>query len=109
MAKAKTKFATTSQIFGKGHQDVVLTELLNYGDKRIRISIRSDSYKFQCYARLECFDSAAMKWNVVVYRPHADMQTPEKLVYHTMGEVQYQVQFSADRNWLMKQFQNLVD
>lgn len=103
------KFVNTAQTLTFGHQDVSLTELINYGDYRLRMSIRSDSYKSQSHARLECFDKQAMKWNEVVTRPALDMMTEEGLVYMPATKKATAASFKEDRTWLLTQFSNLVD
>jgi hypothetical protein len=99
----------TAKSVNHGRQDISLNELLNYGEHRLRLIIKSDSYKSQCYARLEAFDKSAMKWNIVVYRPHGDMQTEEGLVYSRLSDVHNEVKFQSDRAWLIAQFKNLMD
>ena len=102
-------FKTTSKEVAIGGQDVKWVELLNYGDYRLRMSIRSDAYQGQCHAHLEVFDKGALKWNIVVYRPSATMATEPKLVYHPQGKVKWDLAFGTDRKWLLDQFKNLVD
>lgn len=104
-----TKFVNTSKSLSFGGQDVKLFELLNYGDYRLRLSIRSDAYLAQCHARLESFNKADMTWSIVVYRPHADMQTQKGLAYMPPARKATEASFAQDREWLLKQFKNLVD
>jgi hypothetical protein len=103
------KITVTSSAITKSGQAVTFTELVNYGDYRLRLTIKSDSYDFQCYARLENFDKQTMQWSVVVHRPHGDMQTESKLVYSRFSDDLYIKKFDSDRLWLLKQFANLID
>lgn len=103
------KFINTDKSLTFGGQDVKLYELLNYGEHRLRLTIRSDSYQSQCYARLESFNKADMSWSVVVYRPSGDMKTQKGLVYMPPAKKATEASFKADRDWLLSQFKNLVD
>ena len=103
------KFINTDKSLSFGQQDVKLFELLNYGDHRLRLNIRSDAYKSQCHAKFEVFNKAGMTWSVIVYRPAADMKTQEGLAYMPPSKKATEADFKADRDWLLKQFKNLVD
>ena len=61
----------------KGQQSVIFKELLTYGDHTLQISIKSDAYDFQSYAKLERWDGN--KWQLVCSRHHSIMNTPFKL------------------------------
>ena len=63
----------------KGGQSVLLTQLFQMGAHKLRVRIKSDSYREQCYCVIERWDSA--EWREV-YRVDAHgMKTPDKLVY----------------------------
>jgi len=87
----------TSEI-GNGGQDVVFTEILALDDgTKLRVSIRSDSYAFQSYARVDRWDGA--KWQRVHSIHYSQMATPPKLHYKR-GE-RTAKEFRADRERLL--------
>lgn len=65
----------------RGSQDVFFTELLSFREEKLRIKIRSNSYKDQCSAELEIWSAAGRQWNEVVRLHAAEMQTEKGLCY----------------------------
>jgi hypothetical protein len=97
------KATTIHRDIAKGRQSVVFTETLQVGAAKLRIRIESDSYDFQCSARIEAFSPTDLKWNPLAHIHHANMKTPDKLVYHPANEGTNPAYFQADRDNLLNQ------
>lgn len=70
---------TFSSGLSKTQQAVTYTELGTLGAHKVRISIKSDAYEEQCYARIERFDGH--RWQSVHTIAPSNMITRTKLVY----------------------------
>lgn len=88
------------------HQDVTYVELLQFEQshssavQKIRIQLRSDSYREQCHAYLERWDGA--KWQEVVALDSYAMQTADKLVHkHRGDDAALRAEFTADLDTLL--------
>jgi len=57
------------------------TEIIKIGEEKIRITIKSDSYDFQSYARVKVWNAKDKKWNFVDSISYSEMNTPAKLYY----------------------------
>ena len=66
--------------------DVVLTELAQQGDNKLRIVIRSNSYRQNMYARIERFDGT--KWHTLYSIAGDAMKTRDKLYYQVKQPAQ---------------------
>ena len=104
----KTKVTRIDRQVCKGRQDVILKEILKYGDLKLKVEIKSDSYRFQCYARISILDTQERKWNILHSIHYSNMQTPEKLVYSREEGQWLAAKFSGDRNKLIKMAQELI-
>lgn len=110
------QFKVLTKVNTIGQQSITRLEHLQFGEHKLRLTIKSDSYKFQSYATLEVLNKATMEWSKVVYRPHSDMVTQEGLVYRP--DVQRMIRggpqldfitfVSADRKWLLDAFKALA-
>jgi hypothetical protein len=106
---SRTEFVTLSSTQTVGGQDVTLLELLQFGKHKLRLTIRSNAYKFQSHARVEVLDQQPVKWNMLVYRPHEDMKTPEGLCYHSGNKTRnFLPVMGEDRLWLLDQVRLLL-
>jgi hypothetical protein len=63
----------------KRSQSLDYVEVLVLGRDRIRIEIRSDSYKEQCYARCKLWSGG--QWQLIHNIMPQEMTTPSELVY----------------------------
>jgi hypothetical protein len=85
-----------------GSQDVTFTEVLHYGAYKLKVEIKSDSYKKQCYARVKRW--SGNQWNLV----HSinDMKTPTGLYAHQKYRKQSapgdESEFQLDRDELLR-------
>jgi hypothetical protein len=68
----------------KTGQSIDYKEILKLDDKKIKITIKSDSYSFQSYARIELWNGE--KWNMIDSIPHGNMNTPIELVYQPKNQ-----------------------
>jgi len=85
-----------------GSQSVNFVELLSGWGQRLRISIKSDSYLVQSYARIEVWSAAELKWNLVAYVQHGSMLTPAGLIYNPNRSGFQASHFQADRTELIR-------
>lgn len=100
MATRKTQAQAARSLLleiSKGSQDVVFQELVQVGADRLRIVIRSDSYRDQCFARVGRWDGA--KWQEVWHLGPSEMNTADGLKYVARGVGL--VDFAADRTALL--------
>lgn len=94
---------------GKGGQSADYTELLTLGTTdrthRLRVTIRSDAYAFQSFARIDRFDGTL--WHPLGSIHHARMHTRTGLAYgrHALAEGD----FAADRNALVNLARLILD
>ncbi len=83
MAAKKMAVKTLDLEFSVGRQDVICTVLAQMGEHKLRLRLRSDSYKFQCHAYAEVLQKAdGIKWERLVSIDHSNMATPEGLCYN---------------------------
>ena len=76
----------------KGRQDVTCVSYEEINGSSVKLSIKSDSYENQSYARASIFDGA--KWNVVYHIHYNEMKTPHKLAYTETNDME--MKFLAD-------------
>ncbi len=62
-------------------QDVNYYWLTNIDGHKVRFSVRSNPYSFQCHARAEIWSPAKLGWNEVAHLTEGERETPPKLVY----------------------------
>jgi len=96
----KTK--VISHAISKGRQDVLLTAILAVDEpgclERLRITIRSDSYEQQCYARIHRWDGD--QWQLLHYLQ--DRNTPNSLAYRRNDDGIHPRHFEDDYNELLR-------
>lgn len=97
---------TLSKEIGRGRQSVTYRETFEHNGKKVRIEIKSDSYDFQCYARVSVFHD--FQWNKIDSIHHSRMQTPPKLIYRQY-DLANEADFKADRNRLVKLAKDVLD
>jgi hypothetical protein len=93
---------TIEQSINKGQQSLDYKELLNFNGVKLKISIKSDSYKQQCFAKIEVWND--FKWNLIDSIHYNEMNTDSKLVYNFSSESPNKSDnhlFKADRNKLL--------
>jgi len=90
-----------------GRQSVVYMEILNVDDHKLKVSIKSDSYEFQSYARISRWNGE--KW-VNVYSIHFNkMKTTHGLIsYSERNEVCNSRHFQEDRDQLIKVAKEII-
>lgn len=76
----KTKQDIIEQIcYQSSNQSISYREIYQLNDKKIKLEIKSDSYRNQCYARASVLKDD--DWNIIYSIPYSIMQTPEGLAY----------------------------
>ncbi len=98
--KINTPVYTLDKKISMGRQSVSYQELLDYNGKRICIKIKSDSFEFQCYAKVEVYSMYTDSWNLLYSVPYSNMRTPNSLVYKK--NVSLDNSFEEDRIELLK-------
>lgn len=98
---ATTKVKLLDQKISFGSQSVELVNLLALGDIKLRIKIKSDSYKFQSFARIERWDGT--QWQEVASLHYGAMKTEAGLCYKPNQSGRDFRNFEADYDELLKQ------
>ncbi len=70
---------TIKREISKGRQDVSYVEILTLADYKIKVSICSDAYDFQSYARIYVWKDLA--WSLIDTIRYSEMSTKPGLVY----------------------------
>lgn len=82
-----------SEQFSKGRQSLNAERIycLAKGNTkaRIRAKIKSDSYDFQSYAKVDVYSPASLSWNEIGSIPYANMNTPHKLGYQPNATIEH--------------------
>jgi hypothetical protein len=101
------KITVLSTEIGRGSQDVYYTEVLRIESHTCQIRIRSDSYRFQCFATARVWSPAELRWNDASSIHYSQMSTEEGLAYGDPGRVNAN-SFSADRKILIDRLAALL-
>ena len=99
----KPNAKTLHKEISKGGQSVKYVETLEFKKNKLRISIYSDAYDFQSYARIEAFSPTELKWNGLAGIHYGVMKTPAKLYYQPNNGGLAESHFMADRDNLLQQ------
>ena len=67
-------------IYQSSNQSISYRELYSIKGKKIKLVIKSDSYRVQCYAKAYILKED--EWNILYTVPYAEMETKEGLIYH---------------------------
>lgn len=108
MSKITPKANLLEEAINQGRQDVTARRILSLGDFNVRLTIRSDSYQFQSFARAEVWSQATLSWNQVHSTHYAEMATPEGLC-HLPNEQGLKINnFILDFNRLLTMVQQIL-
>jgi hydrogenase maturation factor len=88
----------------KGKQDCNYEEILSMNDYKIRVSIKSDAYSFQNYARVFVFKDLA--WSQIDNIHYSQMKTKSELAY--VSNVT-ENDFKMDRDALIKTAKKVLE
>lgn len=100
MANPKLKFEVLEEKVTTSQQGVTFHRIERCLKFKVRFTIESDAYKFQCRAFSEVWNPNDLKWNRVHYLPHGEMKTPEGLCYLPNGTGADRKHFLADHKAL---------
>lgn len=89
----------------KGSQDLKYTEIVRFGEHRLRIEMRADSYVAQSWAKVERWNGS--EWAELYTIEGALMQTTHKL-YYLPGQ-RTAKDFAADRAELMARAAEILE
>ena len=70
-----------SIIYQSSNQSLSYRELYSLNNKKIKLEIKSDSYRNQCFARAYVLKND--EWSQIYSIPYSLMQTPDSLAYHS--------------------------
>lgn len=70
---------TITKTLTAGRDDAKYLHILEISGHRLKVDIRSNSYDFQCHARVSRWNDS--KWELVHSIPYGAMKTPSGLVY----------------------------
>ena len=108
MTTTKTQTKTTDIIedvsFKSSEQSINRRVIYNYKNTRIRLSLKSDSYELQCYARAEALDG--FDWKQIYSIPPSLMTTPKDLRYYPEFQ-HHNADFSKAKSYFETDVQNL--
>lgn len=108
MATTKTKTKTTDIIedvsFESSKQSINRRVIYNYKNTKIRLSLKSDSYRQQCYAHAEALDG--FEWKLIYSIPPTLMATPKDLRYYPQFQP-HNADFSKAKSYFETDVQNL--
>ncbi len=90
---------TVQKEIAKGDQYMHYTEIVDIAGEKLKISIKSDAYESQTYARIKVFSPTEKTWNDLASIHYSKMQTPAKLVYKASHDDP--AHYQADRNALI--------
>lgn len=108
MTKNTPKAVLLEETINQGRQDVTARRLLTLGDFKVRLTIKSDSYKFQSFARAEVWNPATLSWNQVHSIHYAEMATPEGLCYYPNKQGLKINNFTLDFNRLLTMVKQII-
>jgi hypothetical protein len=91
----KPAFKQIELSIAAGRQDVKYKLIGQLGEYKIKIEIRSDSYAFQCYARVYVWKD--LEWSFIDSIHHAGMSTKSGLVYTSDPEDATQFKHDKDK------------
>jgi hypothetical protein len=99
----KPKIIVIDKSISTDSQDVRYYEIISIDGKKLKMEIRSNSFKHQCHAYVYSLEDtgSGIKWNIVHSIAATVMKTPEKLCYKS-GVTDYENYFTADRNDLVR-------
>lgn len=94
---------------GKSGQEMIYTETLKHDatGTKVRVSVCSDSYRFQCHAHADVWSAKDLKWNRAVSIHHSKMATKDSLAYVSQVPVTAR-DFQVDRDNLLKQLTDIL-
>ena len=113
----RSDFSVVDQQMSRGGQDVTFKLLATFrlvGDdnkditRKFRFEIKSDSYRQQCYARVEVWSKTSLCWNEVYRLRGEEMATPEGLHHKPFTMQNNPKAFDADLERLMKVVETVV-
>ena len=95
----KKKITLLEKTINKGRQDLSYVEVSKIGDFKVKINIKSDSYREQCFARISVWCADKLTWNIVSSIHPSRMITPSQLAY---CEAVSEKDFILDRDALVE-------
>ena len=93
----------------RGSQSLNYLELVKLDDHKLRIEIKSDTYRAQCYARVSRHDGT--QWHHLHDIPSSSMSTPAQLIHKAQHNCPEKMEdlFMEDRNELLRIAELILD
>ncbi len=79
--EVKDSQSLITENLGFGDQYAIFERIFSFGDKKLKIVIKSDAYDSQSYARMYIFSPTSMQWNILNDIHYSLMGTEHKLYY----------------------------
>ena len=77
--EVKDSQSLITESVGFGDQYAIFERIFSFGDKKLKIAIKSDAYDIQSYARMYIFSPTLMQWNILNDIHYSLMATEHKL------------------------------
>lgn len=90
-------------VFGKGSQDITYRHIYKENGLKIKLEIKSDDYKKQCYARAYVLSN--LEWSLIYSIPYSEMKTQTGLAYKSNVS---EILFVNDRNLLQERMTEIL-
>jgi hypothetical protein len=90
-------------------QSISYREIYQLEERKIKLEIKSDGYKNQCYARAYFLKES--EWILIYIIPYSLMKTPENLYYHREYKntpQKAEPEFKLDIEQLKKQIETIL-
>lgn len=101
---------TIKKQISKVSQDLQLNEIIELNKHKLRISIKSDTYPFQCYAKIYVWSNFKEDWSLIDSIHPDSMATPSKLYYSAKSDYKTSFNlFAADRKKLIDVAKKVLD
>lgn len=99
------------ETISKGTHDVDAVSLFRLDSPegtshKVRTSVRSNFYDFQCHAKVDVFHPESLSWNRIADIPYAQMRTPRAL--YVRNDAELSEHFKHDIEELLRQAQVIL-
>jgi len=107
---SKLKEVTIEKItYTSSSQSISYREIYKLEDKKIKLEIKSDGYKNQCYAKAYFLKES--EWILIYTTPYSLMKTPDNLYYqreYKNNPQKAEAEFKSDIQELKKQIRTIL-
>lgn len=90
-------------VLSKGSQDIIYRHIYKENNLKIKLEIRSDGCKKQCYARAYVLSN--LEWSLIYSIPYSEMKTQSELAYKNNVS---EASFLNDKNLLQTRMTEIL-